>query len=156
MSRIIVVLFVVFSFPLHSQTILPASTVKRLQTIITAEKYLGVRYRSKIDKMVFDCSGFVRYVLSGVGVHVTRSSVTIANDGTRIKEKMKARPGDVIVFKGRNHRNKRPGHVGLVHHISQDTIYFIHSSTSRGVMMGHLYDPYYAKRFLQIRDVIGE
>ncbi len=149
-------LFILLSLPLFSQTILPASTMKRLQAIVRAEKYLGLRYRSKVDRMVFDCSGFVGYVLSGVDVRVTRSSVTIVHDGVKVKEKLQARPGDVIVFKGRNPRNKRPGHVGLVHHISNDTLYFIHSSTTKGVVMGHLFDPYYAKRFLQIRDVIGD
>lgn len=140
----------------NAQAILPSSSMKRLQAVLTAEKYMGVRYRKKIDRMIFDCSGFVKYVLSHVDVNVTRSSVTIVHDGKKVTPKTQARPGDVIVFRGRNHRNKRPGHVGLVHHISGDTIHFIHSSTTRGVVMGHTYEPYYAKRFLQVRDVIGD
>lgn len=140
----------------RTQAILPPSTMKRLQAVISAEKYQGVKYRKKIDNTIFDCSGFVKYVLGQVGVNITRSSVTIIHDGNRVKEKKEARPGDIIVFKGRNHRNKRPGHVGLIHHVAGDTIFFLHASTLRGVVLSHTFESYYAKRFLQIRDVIGD
>ncbi|MCE2789568.1 MAG: C40 family peptidase [Saprospiraceae bacterium] len=148
--------FLCISYWVNAQAILPSSSIKRLQVVLTAEKYMGIRYRKKIDKMIFDCSGFVKYVLSQVDINVTRSSVTIVHDGKKVTPRTQARPGDIIVFKGRNHRNKRPGHVGLVHHVAGDTIHFIHSSTTRGVVMGHTYETYYAKRFLQVRDVIGD
>jgi cell wall-associated NlpC family hydrolase len=86
---------------------------------------------------------------------VTRSSVSQVHDGKKVSSIQNARPGDLIVFKGRNARNIRPGHVGIVHHISNDTVYFIHSSVQKGVTIDHLHDPYYKKRFLQIRDIVG-
>ena len=129
---------------------------KRTEIIRLAEEYLGYRYRAKVGKAIFDCSGYVKFILSHIGENVTRSSVSQVHDGRRIKDIEAAKPGDILVFKGRNYRNNRPGHVGMVHHWGNDTLYFIHSSTSQGVIISHLYEPYYAKRFLQIRDVIGK
>ena len=127
---------------------------KRDAIIRLAEGFLGYRYRSKVSNSIFDCSGFVKYLMSAIGKNVTRSSISQVHDGRRISELKNAQPGDILVFKGRNPRNNRPGHVGIVHHWSNDTLYFIHSSTSRGIRIDHMYDPYYLKRFLQVRDVI--
>lgn len=131
----------------------PAS--KRELIIKEGEKYLGMRYRSKVNKSIFDCSGYVKFLMSKIGKTVTRSSVTQVHDGKRVTDIKTAKPGDILVFRGRNARNNRPGHVGLVHHWSNDTLYFIHSSVSKGITIDHLYDPYYSKRFLQVRNVIG-
>ncbi len=129
---------------------------KREKIIKESEKYLGWKYRSKHANTIFDCSGYVKYIMSKVEKNVTRSSVSQIHEGKRVKEIADARPGDILVFKGRNPRNNRPGHVGIVHHLSNDTLYFIHSSVSKGIMINHLYEPYYSVRFLQIRDVIGD
>ena len=129
---------------------------KREAIVRIAEGFLGYRYRSKVSNSIFDCSGFVKYLMTTIGKNVTRSSVSQVHDGTRVTDVKNAQPGDIVVFKGRNSRNNRPGHVGLVHHWSRDTLYFIHSSTSKGIRIDHLYDPYYANRFLQVRDVIDQ
>ncbi|MBK7635133.1 MAG: C40 family peptidase [Saprospiraceae bacterium] len=129
---------------------------KRDAIVRIAEGFLGYRYRSKVSNSIFDCSGFVKYLMTTIGKNVTRSSVSQVHDGTRVTDVKNAQPGDIVVFKGRNSRNNRPGHVGLVHHWSRDTLYFIHSSTSKGIRIDHLCDPYYANRFLQVRDVIDQ
>lgn len=153
----IYVFIVVVLMPLnvYNQQAVDQIISKRELVLQNAEKYLGLRYRSKVEKAIFDCSGFVKYILAKVDTRVTRSSVTQIHDGKRVKEVKDARPGDIIVFKGRNQHNNRPGHVGLVHHFQNDTLYFIHSSVSKGITIDHLYEPYYKNRFLQIRDVIG-
>jgi len=128
----------------------------RKEMIAEAEKYVGKRYKSRVGKQIMDCSGYTKMCMQKFGFIITRSSVTQIHEGVRVKEIMKARPGDIIVFKGSNARNRRPGHVGLVHHISNDTLYFIHSSVSKGITIDHLHQSYYKRRFLQIRDVIGD
>lgn len=135
---------------------MPISESKRKKIIEEAEKYLGKPYRSKVGNMIFDCSGYVKFLMSKIEKNVTRSSVSQIHDGKRVTNIKDAKPGDILVFKGRSVRNNRPGHVGILHHWSNDTLYFIHSSTSRGIRIDHLFDPYYAKRFLQIRNVIGD
>ena len=129
---------------------------KRVELIKNAEKYLGLRYRSKVGKSIFECSGFVKYIMEKKKKNVTRSSVTQIHDGKRIKDIKEVKPGDILVFKGRNYRNNRPGHAGMVHHWSNDTLYFIHSSVAKGVVIDRISDPYYAKRFLQARDVLSQ
>jgi cell wall-associated NlpC family hydrolase len=140
----------------QTQHILSLSETKRYEILQEAEKYLGLRYRSNVKNQVFDCSGYVRFLMKFVGKNVTRSSVSQVHDGHRVDDIKSARSGDILVFKGRNANNNRPGHVGLVHHWSNDTLYFIHSSVSKGVCIDHIFDPYYSKRFLQVRDVIGD
>jgi murein DD-endopeptidase / murein LD-carboxypeptidase len=128
---------------------------KRYEILQEAEKYLGMHYRSSVKNNVFDCSGYVRFLMKHVGKNVTRSSVSQVHDGVRVTDVKDAKPGDILVFKGRSTANNRPGHVGLVHHWSNDTLYFIHSSCAKGICIDNMYDPYYGKRFLQVRDVLG-
>jgi len=127
---------------------------QRQEIIKEAEKYLGKRYKTNIKGQVMDCSGYTRFILSKFGIKVTRSSVTQVKDGTRVIEMKDAKPGDILVFKGRNPHNNIPGHVGLVHHWSNDTLYFIHSSVQKGITIDHMYDPYYKRRYLQTRNVL--
>lgn len=126
----------------------------RAKIIREAEKLLGKRYKTSVQGQIMDCSGYTRLMMSKFGIKVTRSSVTQVHDGIRVKNIKDAKPGDILVFKGSNHRNNRPGHVGIVHHWGNDTLYFIHSSVQKGITIDHMYDPYYKKRFLQVRDVI--
>jgi gamma-D-glutamyl-L-lysine dipeptidyl-peptidase len=139
----------------YNQRILTETETKRYEIIMEAERHLGKRYRTSYKNNVFDCSGYVRYLMRQVNKNVTRSSVSQVNDGERVYNIKDAKPGDILVFKGRNANNNRPGHVGLVHHWSNDTLYFIHSSVAKGVCIDNMFDPYYSKRFLQVRDVIG-
>jgi cell wall-associated NlpC family hydrolase len=154
--KIILVILLCLPLWIKSQNVLSINETKRYQIILNAEMHLGKKYRSKVDKVIFDCSGYVRYLMSSVQKNVTRSSISQVHDGVRVPQMNQAKPGDIIVFKGRNPKNNRPGHVGLVHHISNDTLYFIHSSVAKGVCIDHMYDPYYSKRYLQIRNVIGD
>lgn len=151
-----VLLILIMAFPLASSNQDSGNEIDKREAIIRiAEGFLGYRYRSKVSNAIFDCSGFVKYLMSTIGKNVTRSSVSQVHDGRRVMEIEQAKPGDILVFKGRNYRNNRPGHVGIVHRWSADTLYFIHSSTSQGIRIDHMYDPYWVKRFLQVRDVIG-
>lgn len=71
----------------------------------------------------FDCSSFVQYVFSKVGVELPRSSILqAAANGTEIKSLEDARPGDVLFFEGdRGHyrhdlfpdRKLYIGHLGI-------------------------------------------
>lgn len=156
LSRIFWVFVLLIPIESFNQAVISPIEQKRQQILMEGERYLGKRYRSKVGKNIFDCSGYVKYLMSGIGINVTRSSVSQIHDGKRVKEIKNAKPGDILVFKGRNAHNNRPGHVGIAHHWSNDTLYFIHSSVAKGIVIDHMYESYYAKRFLQVRDVIGE
>lgn len=154
MRKFIFILLVLWPSIIFNQIVLSNEDFNRRQIILEAEKYLGYKYRSNFKGQIFDCSGYARYVYSTAQINVTRSSVSQVHDGIKVANRMDAKPGDLIVFKGRNKQNNRPGHVGIVHHWSNDTLYFIHSSVSKGVTIDHLYEDYYATRFLQIRNVL--
>ncbi|MBK9734216.1 MAG: C40 family peptidase [Saprospiraceae bacterium] len=153
--RYLILLIILIPSYCCTQRVLSVAETKRYELLLKADKYIGLKYRSKVNKNVFDCSGYVKFLMAEIGKNVTRSSVSQIHDGKRVTNIKEARLGDIIVFKGRNKHNIRPGHVGLVHHWSQDTLYFIHSSVTKGIVIDNLFDPYYANRFLQIRDVIG-
>ncbi len=155
-TMLMLLFWVIFTMHSFAQVVVSPAENKRQHILKEAEKYLGMRYRSKVGKHVFDCSGYVRYLMNKIDKNVTRSSVSQIHDGKRVVDVKAARPGDILVFKGRNAKNNRPGHVGLVHHWGNDTLYFIHSSVAKGIVIDHMYDPYYKKRFLQVRNVIGD
>ena len=142
--------------PLLTQDPLPYYNIKRDKVIELAEQFLGRPYKMAFGVHRFDCSGYVRYLMSKIDVVVTRSSISQIHDGFRVKDFKQAQPGDILVFRGRSVKNSRPGHVGLVHHWSNDTLYFIHASVQKGITIDHMYDPYYKSRFLQVRNVIDK
>jgi cell wall-associated NlpC family hydrolase len=122
---------------------------KRNELISTAEIYLGCpyKYAAGMPENGFDCSGFVHYIYNSFDISTPRSS----RDYEQIKPKLdlkKAKPGDVIVFKGRAKNGKTPGHVGIITSIDSSEVHFIHSSTSRGIMISEVNEEYYKKRFL--------
>ncbi len=149
--------FLIMLFPSTEPEKAPFASSKDMRQYLVdkAEKYLGLRYRSKVGNNVMDCSGYVRHLMTDVGIKVTRSSVSQVHDGDRVHQLNEAKPGDILVFKGRNSSKNTPGHVGIAHHWANDTLYFIHSSVTKGITIDHMFDPYYAKRFLQVRDVIS-
>ncbi len=150
----IIIVLILLPIKLGTQGVLTQQDLKRNAVLTYAEEFLGKPYKHKHGNQIFDCSGYVRYILSKVDVVVTRSSISQIHDGKRVEDIHASKPGDILVFRGRTVKNSRPGHVGLVHHWSGDTLYFIHSSVQKGITIDHMFDPYYKKRFLQVRNVI--
>jgi len=154
--RVVLVFLLVFPLDVITQNIVSPNEQKRKSIIWESENYIGLKYKTLVKNTTFDCSGFVNFVLGKSDIQVSRSSSSLIRDGKKVNDVYSAKPGDVIVFKGRNAKSNTPGHVGLVHHWENDTLYFVHSSVSKGVTVDHIHDPYYSKRFLQVRNVIGD
>ena len=100
----------------------------------------------------FDCSGFVQYCYKKADKAIPRSSIDQFSQGLRIGLE-ETKPGDLIFFTGSNSSRRIPGHVGIVRSIVNDTISFIHVSSSDGITINNLQEPYYEKRFLGLRRV---
>lgn len=154
--RFVFAFILVFPREIITLDILSSTDPRRQSIIWESETHLGLKYRTLVKNTAFDCSGFVNYVMRKADISVSRSSSSLIRDGVYVKDIQMARPGDIIVFKGRNVSARTPGHVGLVHHWANDTLYFVHSSVTKGVTIDHLHDPYYARRFMQVRNVIGD
>lgn len=99
-----------------------------------AKTFLGVPYRwGGTTPSGFDCSGFIYYIMGNFGFSSTRTSYGLAEMG-RIVKLSDARPGDLIFFKGRNVNSTQVGHVGIVSEVTDEGIFVLHASSSRGVV----------------------
>ena len=141
-----------FSFSAFSQS----EKTSKIDSILDfAKKQMGIRYHYAhcTPKEGFDCSGFVYYVFNHFHVKVPRASLDYEKMG-RLIQPDSAKPGDIIVFTGTNHKNRFPGHVGIILSQPGESITFIHSSSSKkksGVKISSYADsPGYKIRFIKI------
>jgi len=124
-----------------------------IQMINNAMQFLGVRYRgggTSTDGM--DCSGMVTAVYNLFGIPIPRSSREMATIGEKI-DSAQVKKGDLIFFKTNGRR--AINHVGMVIDIVGDEIKFIHSSTSKGVIISSTKEHYYQKTFAQINRILS-
>jgi lipoprotein Spr len=151
-------LFVLFSVAFisckssKSITSSPKSISKQKNLIVeTAKENLGVKYKfGGTTKSGMDCSGLVYSTFKKFDHEMPRSSYKMANEGKEVS-KTKAEKGDLIFFK--TGRSSKINHVGLITEIKKDEIFFIHSSTSKGVIISSTKEAYYAKAFDKIKRV---
>lgn len=118
-----------------------------------AYKYLNTPYKySGCSPKGFDCSGFVTYILDSFQISLPRSSSDMAFMGKFVSAEC-SMPGDLIFFNGRYAGNETVGHVGIITKITNGEIFFIHSSSSNGVIISSAQEDYYAKRFVCIKRI---
>ncbi|WP_391120201.1 C40 family peptidase [Psychrobacillus sp. L3] len=113
-----------------------ASSVASTQIVSSAKNLVGIKYRTGgTTKAGFDCSGYVGYVYKQHGVYLPRTAAGMYSTGTSVKKSNLA-VGDLVFF---NTTGKGVSHVGM--YIGSGK--FIHASTSKGVRVDKLNDPYY-------------
>nr|WP_284693510.1 C40 family peptidase [Anoxybacillus kestanbolensis] len=113
-----------------------------------AKKYVGVPYQfGGSSEKGFDCSGFTRHVMSGVGVTLARTTAEQYKQGSAVK-KEDLRVGDLVFFET---YKKGPSHAGI--YIGDNE--FIHASSSKGIAVSSLDDSYYKKRYIGARRVLA-
>ncbi|HYG38122.1 MAG TPA: C40 family peptidase [Cytophagales bacterium] len=120
-----------------------------------ALSHLGIKYTyaGKKPSTGFDCSGFTSYVYKESGLKIPPSSITQSKFGEPVSLK-DAERGDLIFFKSPTRGNERIGHVGIIVSSSNDKISFIHSSSSRGVVIDNLNSKHYKNRYRSVRRVL--
>jgi cell wall-associated NlpC family hydrolase len=113
-----------------------ASGIKSSQVTSNAKKVMGVKYLyGGTSTKGFDCSGFVGYVYKKVGVKLPRTSKAMYKTGKSVSKK-NLKTGDLVFF---NTSGKGVSHNGI--YIGNGK--FIHSSSSKGVSVSKINDPYY-------------
>lgn len=124
------------------------------QIIESASKNLGAPYKyAGTTKSGFDCSGLVFTTFNQFDIKLPRSSADQSKVGIDLgKNISKAQKGDLIFFKT-NNRNKI-SHVGIVIKTKDDELEFIHSSTSRGVIISSTKESYYERTFAQLNRIL--
>jgi LysM repeat protein len=122
------------------------------QLILKASENIGTRYRSGgTTTEGFDCSGFMCYTFSNYDIKLPRSSIEMAEYGSRV-DTQNAQKGDLIFFKTRG--SGRINHVGMVVEVQDGEIKFIHSATHGGVMISSTKESYYEKNLAQVNRVL--
>lgn len=128
------------------------SNAKTSHIIKTALSYNGTRYRyGGTTRKGMDCSGLVYTSFKEHDIALQRASYMMATQGEKIKLK-EVRKGDLLFFK--TGRKNRINHVGLVIEIKGRDIRFIHSTTSRGVLVSSLQEGYWNHAFTEARRIL--
>lgn len=124
------------------------------QLIDAATENLGVKYKyAGTTKAGFDCSGLMYTIFNSHNINLPHNSYQQSKVGEVINTKNKeAQKGDLIFFK--TNKNSQINHVGIVIEVSDDEIKFIHSSSSKGVIISSTKEPYYKKTFVQLNRIL--
>lgn len=113
---------------------------------------IGVKYKAGgTTKNGYDCSGLVFTTFESENIKLPRPSYEQAKVGKIIKVS-DAQKGDLIFFK--TNRSKQINHVGLITEVNSNEIKFVHSSTSKGVIISSTKEAYYQNSFVQINRVL--
>ncbi len=121
--------------------------------IETAQGFEGTRYKyGGTNSKGMDCSGLVYISFLEQGISLPRNSRAMSLEGIRLFLNEVA-PGDLLFFETNKNR-KVINHVGIVVKVNDKGVYFIHSSSSRGVIISSLSETYWQNNFVMARRVI--
>lgn len=127
----------------------PAVEDTRADAVIeTALSYAGVKYRyGGTTRKGMDCSGLLYVSFLQHDYPLPRSSHLLAEEGRQVALS-ELQPGDLLFFKTLR-RAKNINHVGLVVEVDDGEVRFIHSTTSRGVIVSSLREGYWNHAFVK-------
>lgn len=105
-------------------------------------EWYGVRYRlGGNDKQGIDCSAFVqRFYEQVFGINLVRTAFEQFNKSNLLFDNNDLKEGDLVFFRV---RSKRISHVGV--YLMNN--FFVHASSSQGVMISSLNDKYWQRYF---------
>ena len=111
---------------------------------LEAADWIGAPYRGGGDsKRGNDCSGMVYQIYRKVyRIQVPRNTEELKNKSNKVA-KRNLKEGDLVFFSS-NRSRKRVAHVGIYLKSGK----FIHSSTSRGVIVSRLNEDYYLRHWI--------
>ncbi len=130
------------------------SNSKKSEAIVRyAKTFNGTKYKfGGTTKKGMDCSGLVYTSYRKEGITMPRVSRDMATKGKRISLS-KTNKGDLLFFKTNKNKNTI-NHVGLVVENKKGEIFFIHATSSLGVIISSLDERYWKNVFVEVRRVI--
>jgi cell wall-associated NlpC family hydrolase len=126
-----------------------------IQNVVDYSKgYIGTPYKyGGAISAGMDCSGLIQVSFMQYGVELPRTSRDMSKTGKNLRLKL-VDVGDLVFFKISKNR-RRINHVGLVVKKTPETIDFIHSSSSRGVMISSFNNPFWKKNYVKSMRVVN-
>lgn len=123
------------------------------KVISIANNYQGVPYLAGgTTSQGMDCSGLVQTSFKKIDISLPRSSQSMSKKGQNVRLE-DIEEGDLLFF-NINRLKGKINHVGLVSSVKNNSIIFIHSTTSKGVITNSLDDNYWKKAFVKARRVL--
>ena len=130
----------------------PISKVDKI--VANALKYKGVRYKfGGTTKRGMDCSGVVYVAYGSQNVQLPRVSRDMAKRGKKTSLS-KVKKGDLLFFKTSKKSRRSINHVGLVVSNRKGQIRFVHSTSSRGVIVSNLSEKYWKRAFVKATTIL--
>lgn len=110
------------------------------------DDWYGVRYRmGGNDKNGIDCSAFVQRLYENVFcTNLVRTAFEQFNDADSKVKKRNLKEGDLVFFGSRRRRRRRISHVGI--YLMNN--FFVHASSSQGVIISSLDETYWAHKYV--------
>jgi len=141
----------------QTQTVKVNTTSKPSQeaeTIVKyAKKFQGTRYKyGGTTKRGMDCSGLIYTSFKDNNIVLPRTTSGLKSTGDWIDVK-EVNVGDLLFFATKKN-NRNVNHVGIVTSVRTGNVEFIHSSSSRGVIISSLAEKYWYFAFVQARRVL--
>jgi lipoprotein Spr len=111
-----------------------------------ASQWLGTPHRmGGHTRRGVDCSAFAGILYQEVyGKQLAPSSADILKDNCKKVKRSNLKEGDLVFFRTDGGKKKIPNHVGV--YLKQGR--FVHASTSKGVMVSSLSEPYYLRTWI--------
>jgi murein DD-endopeptidase / murein LD-carboxypeptidase len=114
------------------------------QFLNKAKSYLGTPYKfGGMSKSGIDCSGLIAKTMADVGLSLPHDAQELAKYGTIILDRDDLQPGDIIFFTKTYKTSKLVSHAGFVLEDGK----MIHASSSKGVMITNIKNPYYWDKY---------
>ncbi len=124
---------------------------KTNEIINNALSFKGTKYKyGGITNKGMDCSGLIYTSYKLAAVDLPRTSLEQSKKGIFIPLS-KVKVGDLLFFK--TSKKNVISHVGLVTSTSNNIVEFIHSSSSKGVVISSLKETYWAKTFIKVKRI---
>lgn len=119
----------------------PKSEINNIKLYVFIDDWVGTKYKyAGMSKTGVDCSGFCNILYSQVyNKEIKRTTSDLSKDINKVS-KNKLKEGDLVFF---NISKKKNSHVGI--YLKNNR--FVHASTSKGVMISSLENPYYKKTY---------